>query len=287
MKRLRRLWWIAPICLMLAAALLFGGVLAVRGDVRYRLWLHVKPYSEVELHESAPDTEPLSLEDLLNDSRACENHFLLLINENHPLPQTVSYPLTQEGSKYRMQPSVSEAFSALQKSVLEHTGEELLLRSAYRSAEEQETEWAENGGETAARAGYSEHETGLALDVCVLGYGGMSFLKTRAGRFVGNHCYEQGFIIRYPLGKENATGFAYEPWHLRYVGAPHARVMMESNLTLEEYLEILTPDTWYQNGTYYILRTASEEVPVPIGFLSCEISLDNLGYRVFTFQMQM
>lgn len=285
MKLLRRIWWIAPLCLTLAVLLFFGGVLAIRGDMRYRLWLRVKPYSTTALQEVTPKTELLSVTTLLTDSRVCENHCLLLINGDHPLPQAISYPLTSERNGYRMQPIVLDAFIALRQSVLEHTGEELLLRSAYRNAEEQHVEWKENGSEIAARVGYSEHETGLALDVCVVGYGGNSFLKTQAGRFVGERCWEQGFIIRYPLGKENVTGFLYEPWHLRYVGMPHAEIMMESNLTMEEYLEALTPDTWYQNGTYYILRTAQETVPVPVGFDFCEVSLDNLGYRVFTYQM--
>ncbi|MBD4644500.1 D-alanyl-D-alanine carboxypeptidase family protein, partial [Xanthomonas citri pv. citri] len=73
-----------------------------------------------------------------------------------------------------------------------------------------------------ARPGYSEHQTGLAWDVgdaatptCDLE---ACFGDTAAGRWVAAHAAEHGFVIRYPAGAEDETGFAHEPWHLRYVG---------------------------------------------------------------------
>lgn len=285
MKRICKAWWIAPLCVFLTLTLLLGGVLAVRGDLRYLLMLRMRRYDALAWQAGSPSTEKMALSLLLQDSRVCQGNFLLLINSSHALPSELSYPLTAEGNKYRMHPIASAAFSDLQKAVLEVTGEELLLRSAYRSAEEQDLEWENGGDSIAARAGYSEHETGLALDVCVSGFGGSSFLKTRAGRLINDRCYEHGFLIRYPLGKSEVTGFSYEPWHLRYVGVPHAQKIMEAGLTLEEYLDALTPDVWYQSDGYYVLRTDREEIDVPIGFVSCEISFDNLGYRVLTFHV--
>jgi hypothetical protein len=86
-----------------------------------------------------------------------------------------------------------------------------------------------------ARAGHSEHQTGLAIDVnSVL----RSFANTAEGKWLAAHCHEYGFILRYPEGKEDVTGFMYEPWHIRYLGVETATRVAASGLTLEEYLGI-------------------------------------------------
>lgn len=94
-----------------------------------------------------------------------------------------------------------------------------------------------------ARPGCSEHQTGLAIDLGENGpevdflcpafpdSGPCGALRRRAADF--------GFVLRYPKGKENVTGIGYEPWHFRYVGWPHAKLMEEKHLVLEEYLEWL------------------------------------------------
>ena len=86
-----------------------------------------------------------------------------------------------------------------------------------------------------ARPGHSEHQTGLAVDVNSVDY---SFAYTPEGIWLKDHCHEYGFIIRYPEGKEEITGYMYEPWHVRYLGKETAEKVHESGLTLEEYLEI-------------------------------------------------
>ena len=58
------------------------------------------------------------------------------------------------------------------------------------------------------------------------------------GEWINDHCHEYGFIIRYPKGKTDITGYDYEPWHLRYVGGDAATYIMENNLTLEEYVGV-------------------------------------------------
>ena len=119
--------------------------------------------------------------------------------------------------------------------------------SGYRSYDRQEELYRQsvnqNGEEYAkryqARAGYSEHQTGLAMDVS-----GESnqyeltefFALTKEGIWLKNHCWKEGFIIRYPKGKEAITGYGFEPWHLRYVGRNEAEVIMRCGLTLEEYV---------------------------------------------------
>lgn len=89
-----------------------------------------------------------------------------------------------------------------------------------------------------AKPGASEHHTGLAFDVTVPGE---SFPLTKQSKWLSEHCWEYGFIIRYPEDKVDVTGINAEPWHVRYVGQPHAKVMRERNFCLEEYIAYLNP----------------------------------------------
>lgn len=92
-----------------------------------------------------------------------------------------------------------------------------------------------------ARPGTSEHQTGLSFDVtspsqtCHLE---TCFKDTPQGKWVAEHAHEHGFIIRYPEGKENVTGYQYEPWHLRYVGTELATKLHEVNQTMEEFFSL-------------------------------------------------
>lgn len=88
-----------------------------------------------------------------------------------------------------------------------------------------------------ARAGHSEHQTGLAADINSLN---QSWISTPEGTWLNNNCYKYGFIIRYPKGKENITGYMYEPWHIRYVGVDVATILYNNGnwISLEEYLGI-------------------------------------------------
>ena len=86
-----------------------------------------------------------------------------------------------------------------------------------------------------ARPGHSEHQTGLAFDLNSLE---QYFGETAEGKWLAAHCWEYGFIIRYPQGKEGITGYMYEPWHVRYLGTEVAERVYNSGLTLEEYLGI-------------------------------------------------
>ena len=90
-----------------------------------------------------------------------------------------------------------------------------------------------------ARPGHSEHQTGLAIDI---NDASSNFNGTPAAKWIAAHCTEYGFIIRYPYGKQDKTGFMYEPWHVRYVGKDLAKKITASGLCLEEYLGI---DSYY------------------------------------------
>lgn len=126
-------------------------------------------------------------------------------------------------------------------------GLNLVLRSAFRSYDTQANLYqqyvARDGKKKAdtysAQPGHSEHQTGLAFD---LGNteGSDDFLEsfedTKEGQWLARHAHEYGFIIRYPKGKSDITGYQYEPWHLRYLGKETATKVYESGHTLEEYL---------------------------------------------------
>ncbi|MFZ4065575.1 MAG: M15 family metallopeptidase [Rhodoluna sp.] len=121
----------------------------------------------------------------------------------------------------------------------------LVIQSAYRSYGEQKTIHARQvekyglttGEALAARPGYSEHQTGWAMDVSARGQGcqiRVCFGQTKAGRWLAGNAWRFGFIIRYPSEAMEVTGYQYEPWHLRYVGQGLAIVMHEDKVRVLE-----------------------------------------------------
>jgi len=125
---------------------------------------------------------------------------------------------------------------------------ELYARSGYRSYNTQVSLYnayvASKGQEAAdtfsAKPGQSEHQTGLAMDITCKSMNfqlDTTFGETEEGKWVAENAHRFGFVVRYPQGKENITGYQYEPWHLRYVGPTLANEVYESQLTLEEYFE--------------------------------------------------
>jgi len=181
---------------------------------------------------------------------------VLLVNKKRPLPAAYAptdlrpamIPFTcPVGSPKRLLcAAAAEAIERLFARAAEE-GIALVGISGYRSYERQREIFAahvtalgeEAANRVSARPGQSEHQTGLAIDVSSPEVGGLlvtSFGETEAGRWLAQNAPQYGFIIRYPRDKEDVTGYAYEPWHLRYVGTEHALVMAERGLTLEEYL---------------------------------------------------
>ena len=89
--------------------------------------------------------------------------------------------------------------------------------------------------QTVADPGTSEHHLGTSFDITVPG---KFFKDTKQAKWLAEHCWEWGFILRYTEEKESITGFLAEPWHFRYVGVEHSIPMRDSGLCLEEYLEL-------------------------------------------------
>ena len=162
-----------------------------------------------------------------------------------------------EGSDQKMRADAAAALTSLYQAA-ETAGAGFKISTAYRSFSFQKALYdprARDRGvagadKTTARPGYSEHQCGLAVDIyttteCRLG---QCFGATAAAQYVAEHAWEYGFILRYPEGKEEVTGYIWEPWHLRYVGMELATEMHESGiLTLEEFFG-LPPATNYAEG---------------------------------------
>lgn len=87
-----------------------------------------------------------------------------------------------------------------------------------------------------AKPGYSEHQTGLTFDL--KDFNGQLVEDPMTSQWIKDNCAKYGFIVRYPEGKEDITGYIYEPWHLRYVGEEVANQIMNNNTTLEQYLGV-------------------------------------------------
>ena len=125
------------------------------------------------------------------------------------------------------------------------SGLDLYLSCAYRSYEEQEYLYGRalekeksDSSNLVALPGTSEHQLGLAMDITLAEYGGKLYVKfgqSEEGVWVKENAHKYGFIIRYLEGKEDITGYNYEPWHLRYLGVDLATELYEKNITLEEY----------------------------------------------------
>lgn len=119
----------------------------------------------------------------------------------------------------------------------------LIINSGYRTYESQKEVYDYykniNGEEYAdgyaARPDFSEHQTGLSIDVITYGTAGKDFDKTDSFKWLQKHAHEYGFILRYPKGKEEITGYAYESWHYRYLGKDLATKVKKSGLTYDEY----------------------------------------------------
>lgn len=120
-------------------------------------------------------------------------------------------------------------------------GINLNVISGYRTSEKQNTLFnnsvKKNGIEHAlmysAKMGHSEHQLGLAIDINTTQE---SFKNTNEYKWLKNNSYKYGFIERYKENKENITGFAYEPWHYRYIGIDNATKVFTENITYEEYV---------------------------------------------------
>ncbi|PID25965.1 D-alanyl-D-alanine carboxypeptidase family protein [Sporosarcina sp. P7] len=165
---------------------------------------------------------------------------VLLVNKQYPLPKDYA---PGESAEAR------EAFNELAAEAV-ISGINLQAFSTYRSYEYQSTlynRYVDRDGREAAdrysaRPGYSEHQTGLAFDIGEVNHekhwASNSFGDTEAAKWLAANAHRFGFILRYPKGKEEMTGYMHESWHYRYIGKDTAEQLFKRGITLEEYLGV-------------------------------------------------
>ena len=201
-----------------------------------------------------PPADTRDRETALKDAEA--EGLLILVNKTHSVGQDYKpddltkikdyVPDRSETTRY-MRVEAAEAFHQMVDKAAED-GIELKMTTAYRSYDFQKILFdnyvAQKGEEQAntfsAKPGQSEHQTGLAVDVSSPSVDYQlsdDYGKTKEGKWIADKAYRFGFILRFPKGKEDVTGYQYEPWHLRYVGLAAAKEIHEEDLTLEEYLQ--------------------------------------------------
>ena len=175
---------------------------------------------------------------------------LILLNKFHYLDKNfipenlvnISSSYSYEGNRIKkdVYEKLIEMFEDAKKDSIR-----LIVTSGYRSYESQEKlykdyvikqgqKWADM---YAARAGFSEHQTGLALDIIEYGLNRDTFENSKGAKWLYDNAHKYGFIIRYKKDTIKITGYEYEPWHFRFVGEETASKVKKENLTYEEYYE--------------------------------------------------
>lgn len=168
-----------------------------------------------------------------------------MVNKTYSLPSNFApNNLVTINGYIKVVDYVKNAFNEL-KSDASSIGLNIYASSGYRSYSDQKyiynnyvkMDGQEKADTYSARAGYSEHQTGLAIDVNTID---MTFDNTEESIWLKENCYRYGFIIRYPKNKDSITGYMYEPWHIRYVGKELAKKLYNDGqwITLEEYYGI-------------------------------------------------
>lgn len=190
-------------------------------------------------------------ETYLSKNNLNNKKYLVLVNKNNSLelnykPENLVKPNieflsdTDEESRY-MEEEASKELEKLFEAAKEENIK-LIGSSAYRSYKNQvsvlmneiKSKGVDYANSYVAKPGKSEHQTGLSIDVT---NEARAFDKTTSeAQWLANNAHRFGFILRYPEGKEDITGYKYEPWHIRYVGKDSARDIYNNNTTLEEYL---------------------------------------------------
>lgn len=200
---------------------------------------------------ASTETEPESEQDY--------NPYLVLVNKTRALPdgwENVVNIITVEnslGEEIQIEKKTFEMFAALRDELLENYNIQIELDSAYRSVEEQQEIWDAwladpDKGEDYCKKylavpGYSEHHTGLAVDIFIIKDG--KAIRENDDLFADEDDFAKihdllptyGFILRYPKDKQYSTGYDYEPWHFRYIDDPVSAIAISFvGVTLEEFL---------------------------------------------------
>ena len=265
-RKRRRQWFLVVVLLLLCLFALGYSRLEVRQE---RIRAVIQPTMQLErrppatevlglLAQANVDGEKVSMapESSSPSLKASCDDLRVLVDRSHPLPidyvpedlvslWTYEIP-TLGGSEMLLRRKAAEHLSSLVSNAAAN-GEELVVASAYRSYEEQRASHARlisvfgaDADGMSAAPGHSQHQLGTAVDFtnAAAGYQiWMPFAQTSAYWWLDHHAWEYGFVLAYPRGKEEQTGYQWEPWHYRYVGVEVAKRLEKSDLSLQEFLE--------------------------------------------------
>ena len=175
---------------------------------------------------------------------------LMIVNkhykiENNYKPGNLVTVLSEHGYPNKIRADVYEEFKKMYNAA-KNDNVSIFIASPYRSYSDQNalytyyinTDGKKNADTYSARPGFSEHHTGLAMDLIPeYGLDLDTFENSDGFKWMQENAYKYGFILRYPKDKEYITGYIYEPWHYRYVGISAATTLKNEGLTFEEYYE--------------------------------------------------
>jgi zinc D-Ala-D-Ala carboxypeptidase len=265
--RKRRRQWLSVVALLLACLFTLG---YARQDVMQEpIGPVMQPTMQLETLPRAPDTDeprllaqanvggekaglapeasPLSLKESCGDLG-------VLVDRSRSLPSDYVPPDLVPLQDYGIPTLGSET---LRRGAAEHLGhlvesaaaegEELVVASAYRSYHDQQLSherlmsvFGAGADRMSATPGHSQHQLGTAVDFtnAAAGYQlWVPFAQTGAYLWLEDHALEYGFVLAYPRGEEEQSGYVWEPWHYRYVGVENAERLQKSELSLQEFLE--------------------------------------------------
>ncbi len=244
------LYWYAIIAVMLILVALIIVIVMQKNGLFSKVQQPIEQIPEVVIERPIKEEQPAVPAPEVDENGYIKNQTLpkeptyingiLIASKRYPMPADFA-PGEQPEAKEAKDKMLADAKKA---------GFILDAFSGYRSYDYQKTLYenyvARDGQDAAdrysARPGYSEHQTGLVYDIGEVGKESLwlteTFGETEAGRWLRDHAHHYGFIMRYPQGKEDITGYMYESWHFRYVGVEVATTIFEQQSTLEEYLGV-------------------------------------------------
>ena len=197
--------------------------------------------TRVNLNLDYPFYSHTTISNLLNRSNILVNKYIYLPSDYIPNNLEIVDNKYTDGNKLL----VSDARINFEEMAMDAKEEDLNIRiiSAYRDYNYQKNLYdnyvLKDGKDIAdtysARPGYSEHQTGLVIDLDNISLSYEQFESTDEFKWMEENSYKYGYILRYPLDKEYITGYYYEPWHYRYVGKKIAKYIHDNDITFDEY----------------------------------------------------
>ena len=239
-----------PLLLALFVALLSILMLGAQCHADYREAVREKEAAEAA--RKAEEAEAQAAEAARQEQEAKKSSWeLTLVNKNHPIPADWQTDVVEIGEERYIDSRIAEQLQKMVDDCAAAGYDDVFINEAYRSHERQQEIWDttyqeylaegyseeeayELTGQSVAVPGTSEHELGLAADICSVYFD--EEYNAPIQTWLRENGWQYGFIQRYPEGKEDITGTKNENWHFRYVGVEAAKEMHDSGQTLEEYL---------------------------------------------------